>query len=110
MGNRQNRQSRRLGASSPERQSSDTQVETHNVGNATLSNSNDNVQESLRESNLENQLTDTSQNSNEIQVGTQIFEQKNIVRVVKIREVMDSKFKAIPKETNIRASKIKILV
>ena len=87
---------------------SDAQVETPNADNATLTNSNVNVQESLGGSNSEHQLTERSQISNEIQVWTQIFEQKNNDRIVKTKEESDNKFEAILNEiwTNKSASSI----
>ena len=70
MGNRRNRQSRKLETPSPDREVEVTQVETPNTGNETLTNFNTVVQESLCENNLENQLqlrepTEPSQISNE---------------------------------------------
>ena len=76
MGNKRNRRSRRLETPSPDRRLCEAQVETPNPGNVTLTNFNDNGQESLGCSNSENQLTEPSQISNEIQVWTQIMEQK----------------------------------
>ena len=110
MGNRRNRRSGSLETPSPERETSDTQIETFN-SNATLTNSNVIVQEVLRDRNSQNQLTETSQISNGSQVETQIIEQKNNDRIVKMREEMDTKFEAISKEirTNKHASTVKNL-
>ena len=76
----------------------DAQVETPNTGNETLPNFNFNVQEGLGDKNSENQQTEPSQISNEIQVWTQIFEQKKNDRIMKIREEMGHKFKTILKK------------
>ena len=67
MGNKRNRRSRRLKTPSPEREVNNTQLETPNTGNETLTNSNVNVQGDLG-NNSENQLTEPSQTSYEIQV------------------------------------------
>ena len=56
------------------------------------------VQEDLGENNSENQLTEPSQISNEIQVWTQIMEQKSDDKIEKKREEMDNKLEAILKE------------
>ena len=111
MGNRRNRRSGSLESPSPERETRDTQIETSNTGNATLTNSNVIVQEVLRDRNSQNQLTETSQISNGSQVETQIIEQKNNDKIVKMREEMDTKFEAISKEirTNKNASTVKNL-
>ena len=47
---------------------------------------------------MENQLREPSQISDEIQVWTQIFEQKNTERIEKMREEMDSKLEVILRE------------
>ena len=70
MGNKRNRRSRKLETLSPEREVNNTQVETPNTGNETVTNFNVNVQEGLGEGNSENQLTEPCQISNEIQVWT----------------------------------------
>ena len=62
-----------------------------------------NVQEDLGDNNPENQLAEPSQTSNEIQVWTQILEQKNNDRIAKMREEMDNKLENILKE--IRSNK-----
>ena len=56
------------------------------------------VQESLGENNFENQPTERSQISNEIQVWTQIMEQKNNDRIGKMREEREKKLETIVKE------------
>ena len=55
-----------------------------------MNNSNLNVQESLGEPNLENQLKEPSQISDEIQVWTQIIERKNTERIEKMIKEMDN--------------------
>ena len=77
---------------------SETRVDSSETGNITLTNSNLNVQENLSEPNLENQLREPSQISDEIQVWTQIVERKNTERMEKMREEMDNKLEAILKE------------
>ena len=98
MGNKRSRRSRRLATPSTERETSETRIDSSETGNITLTNSNLNVQENLGEPNLENQLREPSQISDEIQVWTQIVEQKNTERIERIREEMDSKLEAILKE------------
>ena len=98
MGNKRSRRSRRLATPSPEREVSETRVDSSETGNLTLTNSNLNVQENLSEPNLENQLREPSQISDEIQVWTQIVERKNTERMEKMREEMDNKLEAILKE------------
>ena len=66
MGNKRNRKSRRLETPSPEREIERTQVETFITGNETLTNFNTVVQENLGENNSENQLTEPSQFSSEM--------------------------------------------
>ena len=83
---------------SPDRELSEAQVETPNPGNATLNYSNVIVQEGLGEKSSINQLTEPSLLNCEIQVGTQIMEQKNDNNIEKMKEEMDSKFEAILKE------------
>ena len=68
MGNKRNRRSRRLASQSPDRELNETQVETPNPGNETLTNSNVNVQEGLGENSSLNQLTEPSLLNSEIQV------------------------------------------
>ena len=92
IGNRRN-WSKRLETSPPERQINNTQVETHNTGNDTLTNFITVVQESLGEINPGNHLTEPSQSSNEIQVWTQAFDEKNNNRIEKMREEMGNKLK-----------------
>ena len=98
MGNKRSRRSRRLATPSPDRGLSETQVETPNPGNVTLTNSNVNVQEGLGKNSSKNQLTEPSLLSNEIQIWTQIMEQKNDDKIEKMREEMDNKLEAILKE------------
>ena len=98
MGNKWNKRSRWLETPSPERDTSNTQVETPNTGNGTLTNFNTVVHKSLGDNNPGNQLTEPSQISNEIQTWTQILEQKNNDRIEKMREEMDNKFEAILRE------------
>ena len=69
---------------------SETRVDSSETGNITLTNSNLNVQENLSEPNLENQLREPSQISDEIQVWTQIVERKKTERIERMREEMDS--------------------
>ena len=84
MGNKRSRRSRRLATPSPEREVSDTRIDSSETGNITSTNSNINVQESLGETNFENQLREPSQISDKIQVWTQIAEQKNTERIEKM--------------------------
>ena len=98
MRNRRKRCSRRLETPSPEREVEITHVETPIAGNETLTNFNTVVQESLGENESENQLTEPSQISNEIQVWTQVMEQKKNDRVERMGEEMESKFETILKE------------
>ena len=95
MGNKRNGRSRRLETPSPEREISNTQIETPNTVNETLTNFNTVVQGNLGENNPGNQLIEPSQNINEIQAWTEIFEQKNNDRIEKMREEKDNKFEAI---------------
>ena len=62
-----------------------------------------NVQGDLGDNNSENHLVEPSQTSNEIQVWTQILEQKSNDRISKMREEMDNKLETILKE--IRSNK-----
>ena len=98
MGNKINRRSRRLATPSPDRELSETQVETPNPGNVTLTNSIVNVQEGLGENSSINQLTEPSLLNSEIQVWTQTKEQKNGNKIEEMREEMESKLEAILKE------------
>ena len=104
MGNKRNRRSRRLTTPSPEREVSETRVVSSETGNLTLTNPNLDVQESLGEQNLESQLREPSQISDEIQVWTQIVERKNTERIEKMREEMDNKLEAILKEIKYNKS------
>ena len=65
MGNKRNRRSRRLATPSPSREMSETRVDSTETGNMALTNSQLNVQESLDEPNLESQLREPSQISDE---------------------------------------------
>ena len=103
MGNKRNRRSRRLETPSSEREVNNTQLETPNTGNETLTNLNENVQGNLGDNASENQLAEPSQTSNEIQVWTQILEQKSNDRITKMREEMDNKLESILRE--IRSNK-----
>ena len=98
MGNRHNRRSRRLETPSPDRDVEATQVGTPITGNETLTNVNTIFQGDLGENNLENQFTEPSHISNEIQAWTQIMEQKNNDRIEKMREEMENKLEMILKE------------
>ena len=106
MGNKRNRRSRRHETPSPERELSETQVETPMQGNETKCNETNVstvIQEPLGENENRSSLIEPSQISNEIQVWTENFEQKNNDRIMKMREEMENKFDAILKE--IRTSK-----
>ena len=103
MGNKRNRRSRRHETPSPEQELSETQVETPMQGNETLTNVSTVIQEPLGENENRSSLIEPSQISNEIQVWTENFEQKNNDRIMKMREEMENKFDAILKE--IRTSK-----
>ena len=83
MGNKRSRRSRRLATSSPDRETSETRVGSPETGNIILTDSNSNFQENLSEFNLENQLREPSQISDEIQVWMQIVERKNTERIEK---------------------------
>ena len=98
MGNRCNRRSRRLETPSPDREVEVTQIGTPITCNETLTNVNTVIQRDLGENNLENQFTEPSQISNEIQVWTQIMEQKNNDRIERMREEMENKLEMILKE------------
>ena len=76
----------------------ETQVETPNPGNETLTNSNVEVQEGFGENSSLNQLTEPSLLNSEIQVWIQIMEQKTDSKIEKMREEMDSKLEAILRE------------
>ena len=103
MGNKRNRRSRRHETPSPERELSETRVETPMQGNETLTNVSTVIQEPLGENENRSSLIEPSQISNDIQVWTENFEQKNNDRIMKMREEMENKFDAILKE--IRTSK-----
>ena len=76
----------------------ETQVETPNPGNETLTNSNVNDQEVLGENSSLYQLFEPSLLNSEIQVWTQTMEQKNDSKIEKMREEMDCKLGAILRE------------
>ena len=104
MGNKRNRRSRRHETPSPDRELSEAQVETPMQGNETLNNVSIVIQEPLGENENRSSLIEPSQISNETQVWTENFEQKNNDRIMKMREeMMENKFDAILKE--IRTSK-----
>ena len=98
MGNRRNRRSRRLETPSPDREVEVTQVGTPITCNEFLTNVNTVVQGGLGENNLENQFTEPSQISNDIQVWTQIMEQKKNDRIENMREEIEHKLEIILKE------------
>ena len=98
MGNKRSTRSRRLATPFPDRGLSETQVETPNPGNVTLTNSNVDVQEGLGGNSSINHLTEPSLLNSEIQIWTQIMEQKNDAKIEKMREEMDNKLEAILKE------------
>ena len=104
MENRRNRRSRRLETPSPDREVEVTQVGTPITGNETLTTINTLVQGSLGKNNLENQFTEPSQISNEIQVWTHIMEQKNNDRIEKMREEMENILETILKEIKSKKS------
>ena len=104
MGSKRRRRSRRLATPSLDREANETRVDSPETGIITLTNFNTYVQESLGELNLENQLKEPVQISDEIQVWTQIVERKNTERIVKMREEMDSKLEAILKEIKYNKS------
>ena len=89
---------------SPERESSEVQIETPYQGNVTLTNVNVQSQESLGEGDLRPQLVESSQISNEIQVWTEIFEQKNNDGITKMREEGENKLDAILMEIKTNKS------
>ena len=98
MGNKRNRRSRRHETPSPDRELSEVLVETPMQGNETLTNVSTVIQEPLDENENRPNLIESSQISNEIQVWTENFEQKNNDRIMKIREEKENKFDAIWKE------------
>ena len=103
MGNKRSRRSRRLETPSPDREVEVTQIETPTAGNEALIDLSIVAQGNLGENSSENQLTEPSQMSNEMQVWTQILEQKNNDRIEKMREEMENKLEAILRE--IRSNK-----
>ena len=105
IGNKRNRRSTRLETPSLSREEN---VETPNLGNMTLIDSNLVDQENLGPNILENQLTEPSLINNEIQVWTQEMEKRNNDRIEKMREEIDNKFEVILREikTNKNASTI----
>ena len=104
MGNKRNRRSRRLTTPSPEREVSETRVDSSETGNITLTNTNVDVQDNLGDPNLGSQLREPSQISDEIQVWTHIVERKNTERIEKMREEIDNKLEAILKEIKYNKS------
>ena len=87
---RKNRPSRRLETPSPEKEMHNAQFETPNTGNETLT-SNVNFQEGLGDGSSDNQTTEPSFISPEVQVWTQMFEQKSNDRITKMRKEMNYK-------------------
>ena len=85
MGNKRSRRSRRLETPSPDREVEVTQIETPKTGNEALIDLSNVTQGNLGENSSENQLTEPSQINNEMQVWTQIMEQKNNDRIEKMR-------------------------
>ena len=104
MGNKRNRRSRRLETPSPERGIERTQTETPISGNVTLTNNDAVIQSNLGENNSDYNLVEPSQISNEIQVWTQIMEQKSNDRIEKMREEMDNNLEAILREIKTNKS------
>ena len=98
MGNKRSRRSRRLETPSPDREVEVTQIETPTAGNEALIDLSIVAQGNLGENSSENQLTEPSQMSNEMQVWTQILEKKNNDRIEKMREEMKNKLEAILRE------------
>ena len=98
MGNKRSRRSRRLETPSPVREVEITRIETPKTGNEALIDLSNVAQGNLGENSPENQLTEPSQISNEMQVWTQIMEQKNNDRIEKMREEKENKLEAILKE------------
>ena len=98
MGNKRNRRSRRLETPSLDREVEVTQIETPRTGNEALVDLSNVVQGNLGGNSSENQLTEPSQMSNEMQVWTQIVERKNNDRIEKMREEMENKLEAILRE------------
>ena len=103
MGNKRNRRSRRHETPSPDRDLSETKVETPMEGNETLPNVRTVIHEPLGGNENRPLLIEPSQVSNEIHAWTENFEQKNNDRIMKMREEMENKFDAILKE--IRSNK-----
>ena len=97
-GNKRSRRSRGLGTPSPERDLSETQVETSNQGNDPFTNVESNMRENSDNNELRPQLTEPSQLGNEIQAWTENFEQKNNDRITKMREEMEINLDAFLKE------------
>ena len=81
-----------------------TQAETPISSNVTLTNNDTVIQSNLGENNPEYNLVEPSQISNEIQVWTQIMEQKSNDRIEKMREEMDNKLEAILREIKTNKS------
>ena len=75
-----------------------TQIETPKTGNEALIDLSNVARGNLGENSSENELTEPSQISNEMQVWTQIMEQKNNDRIEKMREEMENKLETILKE------------
>ena len=86
MGNKRNRRSRRNETPSLDRDLDEAQVETSMQGNEILTNVSTVFQELLGENESRSNLIEPSQISNEIQVWTETFEQKNNDRIMRMRE------------------------
>ena len=77
---------------------SEAQVETPNQGIETLTNYNTVHQQTLALDEIRPQLTEPCQKCKEMQMWTEIFEQYNNYRIMKMREGKENKFEAILKE------------
>ena len=83
---------------SPDRGLSETQGDTPNQGNETLTNIYTDIQGILSGDDLRLQLTEPSQVCNEIQAWTENFEQENNDRIMKMKEEMENKQDTILKK------------
>ena len=90
-----NRRSKRPDSPPPSKHANNIEVEFPNQGNDTLTNNVVDCQESLCENNLGSHITEHCQISNELQVWTQIIQQKINERIGGIREEIQDKFEAI---------------
>ena len=98
MGNTRNKRPRRLETPSFDRGFNETQIETSNQGNDTLTDVNSDIQETSGADNLRPHLIEPSRISNEIQAWTENFKEKNHDRITKMREETENKLDAILKE------------